>query len=458
LIKYNDNIHMRTFLFFIQFLILTNFISAAVTYQVTVPSGTKACYIAGEMNGWKQQVMNKLSETSYTITIDNALISHKYKYCSGPDWIYEELNASGGVISNRTYTANDQVIRWRGVYDPGNISYQYLPDNFAFTPLTGTRRIWVYLPPDYQSNPSKRYPVLYMHDGQNVFENGGFGSWKVQDALNQLHAAGNPVGIVVAINNSNDRLAEYAPFANANYAPTPRGDLYIDAIIKNIIPYINANYRTLPDRENTGIAGSSLGGLISFYAGLKKDSIFGRIGVISPAFWYNRTDLTTYVQNRKLNFINKTKIYFICGDSEGDADVVNDMQSFYQLTMNKGFTSQQVKYEVVAGGNHNEASWATQISRVYEFLFPLENNATTVQNLNVKESCFQVSSFKNQLKISQKNFITNENQLNLYNITGKLIFSDKFSNELVVKNIQNGLYICIISNENHDIFLQKVII
>ena len=439
-------------------LVLTGMLHAAVTYQVTVPAGTKTCYIAGQMNGWKQQQMNKVTETSYALTIDDALVSHQYKYCSGPDWIYEELNSSGNAIANRNYATTDVVIRWRAVFDPANTSYTYLSNNFQFTPLSGTRRIWVYLPPDYQSNPAKRYPVLYMHDGQNVFENGGFGSWKVQDALNQLHAAGKPVGIVVAINNSSDRLAEYAPFANAKYAANPKGDQYIDAVIRNIIPYINANYRTLPDRENTGIAGSSLGGLISFYAGLKKDSVFGRIGAISPSFWYNRNDLSTYLQNKTLNFVSKTKIYFICGDSEGDPDMVPDMQVFHQNTMKKGFTQQQVNYEVVAGGKHSESSWATQISRVYEFLFPLNNNATNVPDLNENESCYQVSSSNNQLKISQKSFKSNENQLNLYTITGKLIFSEKFSNELVLNNIQDGLYFCVIEDQNQNRYYQKVVI
>lgn len=449
---------MKTNLIFVLFLIFTDVVFSAVTYRVTVPSGTKACYIAGEMNGWKQQAMNKLSETTYTITIDNALMTHKYKYCSGPDWIYEELNSAGGVIANRAYTANDQVVRWRAVYDPTNTSYAYLPENFSFSPLSGTRRIWVYLPPDYNSNPTKKYPVLYMHDGQNVFENGGFGSWKVQDALNQLHAQGKPVGIVVAINNSSDRMAEYAPFANARYAPNPKGDQYIDAIIQNIIPYINANYRTLTDRENTGIAGSSLGGLISFYAGLKMESTFGRVGVVSPAFWYNRADLLHYVQNCSLNFISNTKMYFICGDSEGSADVVNDMQNFYQNTLNKGFTPQNIKYEVVPGGSHSESSWATQIGRVYEFLFPFENNATSVKNLQTSESYYHLHSIHNQLKIRQKNSISVHNQLKLYTISGKLIFSDSFSNELTVNNIRKGLYICIITNENQKPFFQKIAI
>ena len=95
-------------------------LSYGVTYNVTVPSGTKACYIAGEMNSWSQQAMSKVDETHYTLNITSATTAHKYKYCSGPGWNYEELDALGNVISNRDYTANDIVIKWRAVYTPAS--------------------------------------------------------------------------------------------------------------------------------------------------------------------------------------------------------------------------------------------------------------------------------------------------------------------------------------------------
>jgi hypothetical protein len=168
--------------------------------------------------------------------------------------------------------------------------------------------------------------------------------------------------------------------------------------------------------------------------------------------------LSTYLQNKTLNFVSKTKIYFICGDSEGDPDMVPDMQVFHQNTMKKGFTQQQVNYEVVAGGKHSESSWATQISRVYEFLFPLENNATAVQNTKEEITEFHLTSSAQNLIIDHKGLKTNLKQLNLYNLSGRLIFSESFSKRIIVENVQKGFYLCVIEDGNRKIWFQKIVI
>ena len=93
----------------------------ALTYNVTVPAGTKACYIAGEMNGWSQVEMEKVDDTHYTLDVADATTEMKYKYCSGPSWAYVEKTANGGEVADRTYSANDVVEAWASVYDPGNV-------------------------------------------------------------------------------------------------------------------------------------------------------------------------------------------------------------------------------------------------------------------------------------------------------------------------------------------------
>jgi len=246
--------------------------------------------------------------------------------------------------------------------------YQRLPEAIYCGDLLQKRRIWVYLPPNYEKDSTKRYPVCYMHDGQNVFENGGYGSWSMHKMLNARALEGKEVGIVVAIDNTSKRLAEYTPFANPQYDSVALGDAYLEAIVNHIIPYVNTHYRTVTDREHTMLCGSSLGGLISYYGGFKADSVFGRIGAISPSFWYCKTDLERYISTTTCRYPHATKLYFICGDSESESTVDN-MQAFYNATLAKGIPAEAMKYEVVTGGKHNEASWSKQIQRVYDFLF-----------------------------------------------------------------------------------------
>lgn len=250
-------------------------------------------------------------------------------------------------------------------------SYSYVSESFSLEPyLPDIRNIWIYLPPNYYEDTLKRFPVLYMHDGQNVFEQGAFGSWKAHEAFNELSAHGGQMGIVVAINNGRERMSEYAPFPNEKHAPQAAGDLYLQAIVNIIMPYVNENFRTLTDATNTGIAGSSLGGLISFYAGVKYPEVFGKIGAISPSFWYCYDDLKPYFNAWQGGDASlRSRIYFICGDDEGETTVPY-MQEFYDMARSKGFDPANLRFEVVAGGKHNEASWAVQIGRIYEFLFP----------------------------------------------------------------------------------------
>jgi predicted alpha/beta superfamily hydrolase len=166
-------------------------------------------------------------------------------------------------------------------------SVSILDEAFEMPQLGRSRRVWLYLPPDYDASGDTRYPVLYMHDGQNVFDDATsyVGEWGVDETLDSLHAAGELSLIVVAVDHGGEhRFDEYNPWTHAQYGGG-EGDEYVDFLVETLKPYIDAHYRTLPDRLNTGIAGSSMGGLISFYAILRYPDVFGRAGVFSPAFW-----------------------------------------------------------------------------------------------------------------------------------------------------------------------------
>jgi predicted alpha/beta superfamily hydrolase len=216
--------------------------------------------------------------------------------------------------------------------------------------LKTTKKIWIYLPEEYSAT-AKKYSVIYMHDAQNLFDSktAYSGEWNVDEKLDSLKA---PV-IVVGIEHGNDkRIDELTPFKNEKYGGG-NADNYLDFIVKTLKPYIDKNYRTKPKAKNTIIMGSSLGGLVSYYAILKYPETFGKAGVFSPSFWFSNDIYTLTEKASKI----KTKIYFLCGDKESD-DMVKDMTKMERLLDTKRcYCLHLTKSKIVKGGEHNEKLW-----------------------------------------------------------------------------------------------------
>ena len=216
--------------------------------------------------------------------------------------------------------------------------------------LKTTKKIWIYLPEDYSAT-AKKYSVIYMHDAQNLFDSktAYSGEWNVDEKLDSLKA---PV-IVVGIEHGNDkRIDELTTFKNEKYCGVNAGN-YLDFIVKTLKPYIDKNYRTKPKAKNTIIMGSSLGGLVSYYAILKYPATFGKAGVFSPSFWFSNDIYTLTEKAPKI----KTKIYFLCGDKESD-DMVKDMTKMERLLDTKRcYCLHLTKSKIVKGGEHNEKLW-----------------------------------------------------------------------------------------------------
>ncbi|MET0944861.1 MAG: alpha/beta hydrolase-fold protein [Flavobacterium sp.] len=217
--------------------------------------------------------------------------------------------------------------------------------------LKTTKKIWIYLPEGYSASAKKKYSVIYMHDAQNLFDakTSYVGEWNVDEKLDSLKA---PV-IVVGIEHGNDkRIDELTPFKNEKYGGG-NADNYLDFIVKTLKPYIDKNYRTKTKAKNTTIMGSSLGGLVSYYAILKYPEVFGNAGVFSPSFWFSN-DIYTYTEQAPKN---KTRIYFLCGDKESD-DMVAEMKKMETLLdRNRCYCLHLTKSKVVKGGEHNEKLW-----------------------------------------------------------------------------------------------------
>ena len=230
--------------------------------------------------------------------------------------------------------------------------------------LGSARKIWLYLPENYNAT-KKKFPVMYMHDAQNLFDKttAFSGEWQVDETLDSLKAQ----VIVVGIAHGNEkRIEELTPYPNPKYGGG-KADHYLDFIVTTLKPYIDKNYRTKPDVKNTAIFGSSLGGLVSFYAVLKYPKIFGKAGVFSPSFWYTDDIYKLMEQAPK----TKAKIYLLAGDSEStDDDVVGDVKKMERLLdANRCACLKLNKNVVVKGGQHNEKLWRESFAKAYLWLF-----------------------------------------------------------------------------------------
>ena len=229
--------------------------------------------------------------------------------------------------------------------------------------LKRERIIRVLLPSGYATS-NKNYPVLYMHDGQNLFTgNTSFaGSWLVDSTLNTFPT--NRQCIVVGIDNGGQyRIAEYTPYDN-KYAKA-EGDAYLEFIVKTLKPHIDSLYRTKRSAKFTGIAGSSLGGLISMYAAVKYPEVFGAAGVFSPSFWI-APQMYPLVKNARNG--TKQRFFLACGDMEGDHEEA-DVLKMDSLLIAKGYSRKNVPQTlVINGAKHNEKQWRGEFPIFYKWL------------------------------------------------------------------------------------------
>jgi alpha-glucosidase len=227
--------------------------------------------------------------------------------------------------------------------------------------LQTTKKIWVYLPLGYE-NSKQKYPVIYMHDAQNLFDakTSYAGEWKVDETLDSLKAS----VIVIGIEHGNaKRMDELTPFKNEKYGGG-NADRYLDFIVSTLKPHIDSKYRTKPKTKHTSIFGSSLGGLVSFYAVVKYPEVFGNAGVFSPSFWFSE-DIYAFAKNAKKS---KAKIYFLCGDSESE-DMVSDMEKMTKIMSDNRCDCKHLTKEIVIkDGRHNEKMWSEQFGNAVIWL------------------------------------------------------------------------------------------
>ncbi len=251
----------------------------------------------------------------------------------------------------------------------GNVT---IIEDFPIPELNRTRDIWIYLPPNYEDSAKCHFPVLYMHDGQNLFDaaTSANGEWGIDETLENLFEENQTEGvIVVGIENVGTlRVDEYIPweFDLDGEMVGGEGDEYVDFMVNTLKPYIDANYRTRADRENTGIGGSSLGGLISLYAAMKYQGTFGKVCAMSSSFWVADNAMLTYLDSITKEF--DALIYLDMGQLEGQ-DAVDDMEDVYNKLSQMGYTQDQLNKVIDADGQHSETFWRERFPAAFLWLY-----------------------------------------------------------------------------------------
>ena len=246
-------------------------------------------------------------------------------------------------------------------------------NNFSSPQLGDTRTLRIYLPPSYSQNPLKRYPVLYMHDGQNLFEAAtAFGGveWQVDETSNNLMNNGQmDEVIVVGVDNGGaDRIYEYTPCCDPQYGGGG-ADVYERFLLETVRPYINQNYRTLTTNKNTAIMGSSLGGLVSTYIARRNPAVFSKSAGLSSSFWWNGQALTKQVEAATTKVL--VNFYIDAGTSSDGLTETTRMRD--ALAADGHVQGKDLYYYVAQGAGHNEAAWAARLNIPLTYLFPWQS-------------------------------------------------------------------------------------
>ena len=398
------------------FFLITINLSAQITFHLkSFPDHTPledTIYLAGNFNNWNPKdpdlaVLLKNS-SDRSITIYPKVGKVEYKFTRGT-WQSNEGNSRGGFLPNRElqyrgepmdvdiqiWTWEDNKGKPSGSTASPNV--YLLEDNFYIPQLDRYRRISILLPYSYFAS-EKRYPVLYMQDGQNLFDTktSFSGEWSVDETVNQLAEQGFPEIIVVGVDNGGEeRMKEFTVSPHPEYGGG-QGAAYIQFLAETLKPYIDAHYRTLPDAENTGIAGSSLGGLISMHAFARYRKVFGKAGIFSPSFWWSEA---VYLAAADLPEGTNGKV-FLLGSQKESPTMSSDLYAMAYTLYNAGLPGQNIYVKATQDGAHSEWYWARELPEMLKWLFP--NTSVIPEDQKTAATSFSIKKNKKQTRIRLK--------------------------------------------------------
>ncbi|MBI2282496.1 MAG: alpha/beta hydrolase [Bacteroidetes bacterium] len=336
-------------------------------------------YVAGNFNNWNPKDENyklkAFAGNRKSLVIKNlAAGTYAFKFSRGAGDRFE-TTADGRDINDRILEVNEDVSQeftiagWKDDYPVVPKKYTASPQvrimdtAFLMPQLNRKRRIWVYLPKGYATS-SKIYPVLYMQDGQNLFneQTAAFGEWGVDECLDSLQQKTGKECIVVGIDNGGEnRLREYNPYDHPQFGKG-EGKAYAEFLAQTLKPYIDTKYRTKKGPENTFVAGSSMGALISLYAMMQYPSVFGASGIFSPSF-SQAPDI--YVDAEKFTTTAQSRFYLYAGGKESPT-LEADLQKMSDILQKK---QRFVIRKVISPlGQHNETYWRQEFAAFYQWL------------------------------------------------------------------------------------------
>jgi predicted alpha/beta superfamily hydrolase len=380
---------------------------AEVEFRVRVPGDTpegEAVYLSGnvaELGSWRPDALRLERRPDGVHAVKVALprgARFAFKVTRG-SWRTVERAADGRDIPNREAAAGDgavievAVARWAaGEAAPrrstitGDVRRRRFPSRF----LGNEREVLVWLPPGYAEGGT-RHPVLYLHDGQNVFDEAtAFAGreWGADEAADQLIRAGRirPL-IIVAIANTPDRMAEYTTERDARRQAGGKGELYARFLLEELKPAIDREYATLPGKEDTAVGGSSLGGLISLHLALAHPDKVARCAALSPALGWAEGGILRHVEARAAR-LRGARLWIDMGTREGAALAPEDREPASELVSRPIRDARRLAdlldtaglaigrdyyYFEAAGAAHDEDAWAARLPRVLVYLFGVEN-------------------------------------------------------------------------------------
>lgn len=336
-------------------------------------------YVAGNFNNWNPKDENyKLKpfggSRKSVVLRGMAAGTYAFKFTRG-GFDKVETTADGRDIADRVLEVSDDLTQefsipgWKDEYPEKPKRYTASPQvriidtAFKIPQLNRTRRIWVYLPKGYATS-NKTYPVIYMQDGQNLFneQTAFMGEWGVDECLDTLQQQLKKEAIIVGIDNGGEkRMQEYNPFDHPQYGKG-EGKVYAEFLAKTLKPYIDAKYRTYKSAENNYVVGSSMGGLISLYTVLQYPDVFGAAGVFSPSLWISK-DIYTLAEN--FSTPGMPAFYFYTGSKEGGSSVT-DLQKMSDILQKK--QRYIIRTVVNPLGQHNETYWRQEFRDFYKWL------------------------------------------------------------------------------------------
>lgn len=338
-------------------------------------------FISGNFNQWKTQdtkfQMSQIGVGLYHYKFAADFVYPQellYKFTRG-DWSEVEIDKFGNRTENRSCkqqkgVRKEHVAKWRKNWLPFKLDFlpkvHLISEEFEIPQLNKKRKVWALLPHDYE-NSSEHYPVMYLQDAQNLFnENAQFGNWEIDKKLAVM--AEYKIGkiIVIAIEHAEkERISEYN--VGNTILGAGQGKKYIRFLSDTLKPFIDDNFRTKPEREFTGIGGSSMGGLVSIFSGIMYPEVFGKLMIFSPSLWV--------VPKIKLSFLDMdepqdTRIYLYAGGDES-ATMIDHVKNFKKRLLKKDSVNDKMKVHLSINeqGKHSETYWSDEFPKAIEWLF-----------------------------------------------------------------------------------------